>query len=160
MKLEIIRNNEIVNAFTDDSTIGSFIANLWAHDQKAGTVKKMTVSPAAGGLVNVTFILKSGVSEITYKYCNVPYSGGLLATYRLLNTTEKPGRWLAYRTENNANGWYKYLLIDIVNHYACYCSCGSLWGTKAEEAIKVSYKQLKELTAFYQKAGYTMKGDL
>lgn len=158
MKLEIIRNNEIVNTF--DDAVTSLINNIWAHDQKLGTVKKMTVFPASGGYVNITFILNSGVSEITYKYYDVPYSGGLLDTYRLLNTTEKPGRWLAYRTDANGKGWYKYLLIDIVNHYSCYCSCGSLWGTKAEEAIKVSYKQLKDLTAFYEKAGYTMKGDL
>lgn len=158
MLLEIITNGEKVNTFTGKETLSSLLINLWAHDQKTGTVKKMTVKPGKTAQhVNISFALNnSTANETIYNYIDVPYGGGFLDASRLLEM-DRPARWIVYRTAANPNGWYKCLFVNITEKIAVYESCGSVRAHYYDNEIKVKTSELKELKAAYEKAGYEMK---
>ncbi len=145
MKLEIIRNNEIVNTF--DDAVTSLINNIWAHDQKLGTVKKMIVQPNYNGYVNISFELVSGSPDkLIYKFCDVPYCGGTVNFEALMNN----GRITEYyKTDTDKNGNTYYLTVDHENkefhRYHYY------FGDKYERIGRRYYSRLiKQLQA----AGY------
>ena len=158
MLLEIITNGEKVNTFTGKETAASLLTNLWAHDQKTGTVKKMTVKPGkTAEYVNISFTLNNNTdNETIYSYMDVPYSGGFLDASRLLEMS-RPARWIVYKTPSNGNGWIKYLLVNITEQIAIYDGYGGLFGKHYDAAVKVSRRQLAELKTIYEKAGYEMK---
>lgn len=90
MKLEIYRNNELVNTIEDnESAHATLTAMLYSVARK--DTEQVTKFHGDCRLedADLSFTLADrGIGDYVYKFINVPVSHGLMNTYRLLNPTD------------------------------------------------------------------------